>query len=129
MVDYKSGSDSPSVIAVSDKPENAVTKIFDAKYLVREDNKAALQFHIYDRMAQASGIASSGEQLCNTMYSASELFRKVPQINLMNEDFAELIDVRLQGLMDDIHDQSVPFRRTEDTDACKYCDFKMIGGR
>ena len=109
--------------------ENAVAKIFDAKYSVRKDNKAALQFHIYDRMAQASGIASSGDQLCNTMYSASELFRKVPQVNLMNDEFAELMDVRLQGIMDEIHDPSVPFRMTEDVDACKYCDFKMICGR
>jgi CRISPR/Cas system-associated exonuclease Cas4 (RecB family) len=129
MVDYKSGADSPSVIAISGNIENAVEKIFDAKYSVRKDNKAALQFHIYDRMAQASGIASSGDQLCNTMYSASELFRKVPQVNLMNNDFAELMDVRLQGIMDEIHDQSVPFKRTEDADACRYCDFKMICGR
>ena len=129
MVDYKSGSDSPSVIAISGNIENAVEKIFDAKYSVREDNKAALQFHIYDRMAQAAGIATSGDQLCNTMYSASELFRKVPQVYLMNDEFAELMDVRLQGIMDEIHDQSVPFRRTDDADACKYCDFKMICGR
>ena len=32
-------------------------------------------------------------------------------------------------LLDDLLDKNVPFKQTEDTDRCKYCDFKAICGR
>ena len=130
MVDYKTGNDSPSVIAVTDDiAEGAVNKIFDAEYGVRKENKAALQFHIYDRMAQNSGLVSGAGQICNSLYATSDLFRNVPAVFPMSGKFSELMDERVQGMIDEIRDRNVPFRRTQEADACSYCDFKMICGR
>jgi hypothetical protein len=129
LVDYKSGADEPKVIAVSDgSAETAVSRIFDAPYKTRKDNKAALQFYIYDRMVQEAGLAE-GMQICNCMYSTSDLFRNRPEAYLLSERFAQLMDERLEAMLDEIRDRSMPFRRTEETDACTYCDFRMICGR
>ena len=129
LVDYKSGADEPKVIAVSDgSAETAVSRIFDAPYKTRKDNKAALQFYIYDRMVQEAGLAE-GMQICNCMYSTSDLFRNRPEAYLLSERFAQLMDERLEAMLDEIRDRSIPFRRTEETDACTYCDFRMICGR
>ena len=129
LVDYKSGADMPSVIAVSDSSaETAVSRIFDAPYKTRKENKAALQFYIYDRMVMNAGLASHG-QICNSMYSTSDLFRNTPAVTPLSPKFAELMDARLKTVLDEIRDKDVPFRRTEDEDACTYCDFKMICGR
>ena len=130
MVDYKTGNDSPTVIAVTDDmAEGAVNRIFDAEFSVRKENKAALQFHIYDRMAQKAGLVPGAGQVCNSLYATSDLFRNVPAVFPMSGKFSELMDERLQGMIDEIRDRNVPFRRTQETDACTYCDFKMICGR
>ena len=36
---------------------------------------------------------------------------------------------RLDGLLAEIADLSVPFSRTEDAKTCQWCDFKNICGR
>jgi hypothetical protein len=109
--------------------EICVEKIFDAEYSVRKANKAALQFHIYDRMAQASSLVSASDQLCNSLYATADLFRNVPAIYPTSPKFSELMDVRLKALIDEVRDRDVPFRRTDETEACRYCDFRMICGR
>ena len=130
LVDYKSGSDNPMVIAASDDNADVfVERIFDAEYKVKKDYKAALQFYIYGRMAAQSGIVSSGEQIFNSMYSTSDLFRNVPAVNPLSQRFSELMDQRLKDILDQIRDRDIPFRMTQETDACRYCDFKMICGR
>ena len=130
MVDYKTGNDSPSVIAVTDDmAQSAVEKVFDSAYEVRKANKAALQFHIYDRMVQASGLVSGQEQLCNSLYATSDLFRNVPSVFPSSGRFSELMDERLSSMIAEIRDRNVPFSKTQETDACRYCDFRMICGR
>ncbi len=130
MVDYKTGNDSPSVIAVTDEmADEAVSKIFDSSYEVRKADKAALQFHIYDRMARASGIVSEQEQLCNSLYATADLFRNVPSVFPSSGRFGQLMDERLAAIIDEICDRNVPFRKTQETEACRYCDFRMICGR
>ena len=130
LVDYKSGSESPSVIDVPDaNAEKVVAKIFDEPYKSRKEYKAALQFHIYDRMAQAAGLTSCGQEIFNSMYSTSDMFRNVPAVNLMSVGFAQLMDEKVQAVIDEICNPEVPFRKTDEEEACKYCDFKMICGR
>lgn len=129
VVDYKSGSDTPGVIAVSDGiAESAVAKIFDSTYKTRKDNKAALQFYIYDRMVMETEKAGK-EMIFNSLYSTSDLFRNTPSVCPLSGRFHELMDARLKEILDEIRNQEVPFVRTEDADACTYCDFKMICGR
>lgn len=129
LSDYKSGADVSKVIAVTDADaEKVVQMIFDAPYKKRKEYKAALQFYIYDRMVREAGLADGG-LLCNSMYSTSELFKEVPAVYPLSAVFDELMDGRLKGILDEIRDRNVPFCRTEETDACTYCDFRMICGR
>ena len=109
--------------------DDAVARIFDGTYEQRKSSKAALQFHIYDRMAQKDGIALEGDTICNSLYATSDLFRNVPAVMPVSERFTELMDERLQAVVDEIRSKEVPFRRTEEVEACRYCDFKMICGR
>ena len=130
LSDYKSGSDSPSVIAVTDdNADVVVNKIFDGDYKNRKSYKAALQFHIYDRMLSESGLAGKGEQIFNTMYSTSAMFKSVPAVIPTSAVFSELMDKRLERVLDEIRDRSVPFRKADDKASCEYCDYKMICGR
>ena len=130
LVDYKSGSDSPDVLNVSDdaSAETAVSRIFDEAYSYRKKYKAALQFHIYGRMLKENGIVKDG-CLCNSMYSTSEIFKNPPAVFPENGTFCRLMDERLEGLLAELKNADIPFERTKDTDACRYCDFKMICGR
>ena len=129
LVDYKSGADSQNVLSVTDESaETVVARVFDEPYSTKKEYKAALQFHIYDRMLRETGL-SDGLQICNSLYSTSEMFKGVPTVFPVNGRFSRLMDERLEGLLAELRNKDVPFRRTAETDACKYCDFKMICGR
>ncbi|MBO7192251.1 MAG: PD-(D/E)XK nuclease family protein [Bacteroidales bacterium] len=129
LVDYKSGADSQGVLAVTDESaETVVAKIFDDPYARKKEFKAALQFHIYDRMIRESGLAKD-LQLCNSLYSTSELFNGVPTVFPVNGKFERLMDERLEKLLSELKDRDIPFERTKEADACRFCDFKMICGR
>jgi hypothetical protein len=39
------------------------------------------------------------------------------------------MDEAMTGLLDELTDLSVPWRRTTDPKTCSYCDFKNICGR
>jgi hypothetical protein len=47
----------------------------------------------------------------------------------LNKTFFDAVSEHLEKLLDQMYDTSVPFRRTEDENVCKYCDFKTICGR
>ena len=129
LVDYKSGADTQAVLAVTDADaEEFVSKIFDGPYSSRKDFKAALQFYIYDRMLKEAGLVG-GNQLFNSMYATSEMFRSDPVVFPESPEFSRLMDERLEGLLKELKDKDVPFERTGDADACRFCDFKMICGR
>ena len=129
LVDYKSGSDSQDILAVDDDTaETVVSRIFDGDYQYKRSYKAALQFHIYDRMLKETGIAEDG-QLLNSLYSTSEMFKSAPALFPVNDRFSKMMDERLERTLGELKDKNVPFERTNDADACTYCDFKMICGR
>ena len=129
LVDYKSGSDSQDILAVDDDTaETVVSRIFDGDYQYKRSHKAALQFHIYDRMLKEAGIAEDG-QLLNSLYSTSEMFKSAPALFPVNDRFSKMMDERLERTLGELKDKNVPFERTNDADACTYCDFKMICGR
>jgi CRISPR/Cas system-associated exonuclease Cas4 (RecB family) len=129
LVDYKSGSDSQDILAVDDDTAETVeSRIFDGEYQYKRSHKAALQFHIYDRMLKEAGIAEDG-QLLNSLYSTSEMFKSAPALFPVNDRFSKMMDERLERTLGELKDKNVPFERTNDADACTYCDFKMICGR
>ena len=93
-----------------------------------ERPKIALQFYIYDMLVQ-SRPEVKGRKLFNCVYSTSRLFNDPPSAVPCNETFCKAMTARLKGLLDEMYDLSVPFRRTEDAEVCRYCDFKSICGR
>lgn len=129
MVDYKSGKDDPSVLMTGDaKAAEVAETIFSGPREKRKKMKAGLQFFIYDRMLQENGIAQI-DQVCNSMYATSKLFKETPDVCPLNHTFAQEMDMRLESLLKEIQSPQVPFRMTDDVDNCEWCDFKMICGR
>ena len=48
---------------------------------------------------------------------------------LIPRKLCEMMDERLEGILSQLKNSKVPFVRTGEPDACRYCDFKMICGR
>jgi CRISPR/Cas system-associated exonuclease Cas4 (RecB family) len=129
LVDYKSGSDSQTVLDVTDDTaEKVVARIFDEPYSYKKAYKAALQFYIYGKMIKEIGIAEEGH-MYNSLYSTSEIFKGYPQMYPESTKFCRMMDERLEGILAELKNSKVPFVRTGEPDACRYCDFKMICGR
>ena len=129
LVDYKSGSDSQTVLDVTDDTaEKVVARIFDEPYSYKKAYKAALQFYIYGKMIKEIGIAEEGH-MYNSLYSTSEIFKGYPQMFPESTKFCRMMDERLEGILAELKNSKVPFVRTGEPDACRYCDFKMICGR
>ena len=95
---------------------------------VAERPKIALQFYIYDLLVQ-SRPEVNGRDIYNCVYSTSGLFAGPPMTVRRNRIFFDAMSERLEKLLEEMYDTAVPFRRTEDENVCKYCDFKTICGR
>ncbi|MBO4446702.1 MAG: PD-(D/E)XK nuclease family protein, partial [Bacteroidales bacterium] len=118
VVDYKTGSDSPEALAL--KKASPVFRGTDAY-----SNKAALQFYIYDRMAEsAMSDVLKGNELVNSMYASSVIGKEIPKEYPQNETFNEEMEDELQGLFAELEDKDTGFRRNKDK--CKFCDFRNL---
>ncbi len=88
--------------------------------------KIAFQLFIYDMMLRQDG--RKGE-ISNSIYQTASLFKEKPATYPMSEEVYAEMERGLEEKLREIEDLSVPFRRTDDPDVCKWCDFKMICGR
>ena len=127
VVDYKTGKvlDEDENIN-DDNAETIADSIFSPE--TKERPKIALQFFIYDMLLQ-SDPRIKGRTLSNCVYSTARLFRNPPVSVPLNKKFYDAVSQRLELLLQEMYDTSVPFRRTDDDKTCTYCDFKMICGR
>ena len=145
VVDYKTGKVEDNDILIDDA--NAATVV---DQLFAPDSKSrpkiALQLFLYDHMVEIAGQArnegqemasphsgldpeSPAPRLVNSIYSTARLYSQpLPDVPVSAE-FSRLAIEGVIGLLKEITDLSVPFRRTEDAKACDYCDFKAICGR
>lgn len=127
VVDYKTGKVTGHD-QVTDGPEAAgtVERLFGEKE--RDRPKIALQLFMYDMFLRGDP-RFSGMEIVNSVYDVPGFFsggiRNVP----VGREFAAGVTERLGTLLGSMTDASVPFTRTEDRDACRYCDFKLICGR
>lgn len=127
VVDYKTGKVLDEDENIDDGNAEAIAgKIFAPD--VKNRPKIALQFYIYD-MLVSSLPQVQGRTIYNSVYSTSGLFSGPPSVVRMNEKFCNAVTSGLKGVLEEMYDVSVPFRRTEDADVCRYCDFKNICGR
>ena len=119
IVDYKTG-----------KVENNDVNITEA--LFGEDNrkrpKIAFQLFLYDYLA-AGSPAAKDKVLVNSIYQPAKLFTEEVRSIPMSPVFNQEVEERLHGLLVEIKDPSIPWKRTDDKDTCSWCDFKMICGR
>jgi RecB family exonuclease len=126
IVDYKTGrvEDNDLLIDDTNAPQ-IVEQLFGADVKARP--KIALQLFLYDHMAPS--VVPAGSRLVNSIYSTARLYSQpLPDVPVSAE-FSRLALDGLHALLAEIVDPSVPFRRTSDTTACDYCDFKAICGR
>lgn len=117
VVDYKTGQDSPEVLGLSD-----ASKVFHGTQTSRY--KAALQFFIYDRLAEP---LRKGRRLLNAMYARSSIFSSEVLDYEADGTFMQGAENELQQLFDEMEDPETDFVRN--MDSCKYCDFKAICGQ
>jgi len=127
VVDYKTGK-----VLEDDENINDANADEIAEKIFRPDMKnwpkIALQFYIYDMLVQSEPDVK-GREIFNCVYSTAHLFKNVPVSVPLNRKFYEAVSVRLEALLAEMYDTSVPFRKAGDEKTCGYCDFKMICGR
>ena len=126
IVDYKTGKVEDNDILIDDtNAALVVEQLFSAESKTRP--KIALQLFLYDHMAPS--VTPAGSRLVNSIYSTARLYSKpLPDVPVCAE-FSRLALEGVQGVLKEISDLNIPFRRTEDTKTCEYCDFKAICGR
>ena len=127
VVDYKTGKVLEDDENIHDgNAEEIAEKIFNPD--MKNWPKIALQFYIYDMLVQ-SRPEVRGREICNCVYSTAHLFKEPPVTVPMNRKFYEAVSEKLEAMLAQMYDTSVPFRRTDDEKTCAYCDFRMICGR
>ena len=127
VVDYKTGKVLEDDENIHDgNAEEIAEKIFNPD--MKNWPKIALQFYIYDMLVQ-SRPEVRGREICNCVYSTAHLFKEPPVTVPMNRKFYEAVSAKLEAMLTQMYDTSVPFRRTDDEKTCSYCDFRMICGR
>ena len=127
VVDYKTGKVLEDDENINDaNAEEIADKIFHPD--MKNWPKIALQFYVYDMLVQ-SRPEVRGKKICNCVYSTAHLFKEPPVAVPMNARFYDAVSERLETLLTEMYDTSVPFRRTDDEKTCSYCDFRMICGR
>ena len=124
IVDYKTGKVEDNDILIDEaNAAQVVEQLFSPDSKSRP--KIALQLFLYDHMVSSSHRA----RLVNSIYSTARLYSQpLPDVPVCSE-FSRLAMEGVVGLLNEITDLNVPFRRTEDVKTCEWCDFKAICGR
>lgn len=125
IVDYKTGSDNPAVLAVDD-PARLADRLFKPSEM--HQVKAAFQFYVYDRFV-LSDDSLKGRKIYNSMYALSDIFAGKVGLNPMSEEFMTAVDGKLKSLIAEMEDPEVPFARRGDNKLCRYCDYRLLCGK
>lgn len=127
VVDYKTGKVTDNDFIIN---EDNAASVVDA--LFGDDNakrpKIALQLYLYDRFAKDKECCK-GKEIVNTIYQTSRLFVKDIEHVALNGSFCGMMEERVDTLLAEISDLSVPWSRKRDEKGCSYCDFKNICGQ
>jgi len=122
VVDYKTGSDDPTVLALTD-----ATKIYGPSFSKLE---AAFQFFIYDALVRQCPELKmyDGLLLYNSMYAMKDLFGNPIQCYLADGQFVKDMEEGLQTVMAEIEDPGKDFVRCPEN-KCMFCDYLGLCGR
>ena len=126
VVDYKTGKVTDGDIDVTDDTaEKVVEALFGDKNEKRP--KIALQLYLYDLLV-SDHYGKPVRELTNAIYSTSRLMASPVRDVPSSGAFTSLMEERLKGLLSELVDPSVPFRRKAESRVCEYCDFKTLCG-
>ena len=127
ILDYKTGHVKNEDTDINDGNAQSV-----ADLLFGESNEKrptiAFQLFLYDMFTRARPEFRN-VRIENGIYAPANLFVSAPKTTSLSPAFVGLVKERLGGLLAEIDDATVPFRRTEEVKTCENCNFKMICGR
>ena len=127
VVDYKTGKVGEMDIHIDD---GNASQVVDA--IFGDDNskrpKIALQLYLYDELLENDPRKGEAETE-NCIYQTGNLFVQLPESIPASGEFRRLMRERIEGLLKQMEDTSVPWSRTSDPKTCEICDFKTICGR
>ena len=127
IVDYKTGKVTEQDIDVTDaNAANVAEKLFGQDN--KERPKIALQLYLYGEYLKGDKLVA-GKEMQNCIYQTTDIFRQKPKSIPRSPEFCRLAGERLEAVLKEMEDRSVPWKRTEDSKTCEWCDFKTICGR
>lgn len=127
IVDYKTGKVTEQDIDVTDaNAANVAEKLFGQDN--KERPKIALQLYLYGEYLKGDALVA-GKEMQNCIYQTTDIFRQKPKSIPRSPEFCRLAGERLEAVLKEMEDRSVPWKRTEDSKTCEWCDFKTICGR
>ncbi len=104
-------------------------RVVDYKTGKVDRDKVDLQLFLYDAFLKGDTVAG-GKRIVNSVYQLSRLFVDGVENEEMDSGRREEMEGKLEAVLSEMSDTSVPFTRTDDVDGvCAYCDFKIICGR
>ncbi len=123
VIDYKTGRVSDEESYVDDgSVEKTVESLFARGSGDRPE--IALQVYLYDALLDRKVIGE--RKILNSVYSVIRLPKEGVRDWPATDRFASLMSEKLEALLGEIADTSVPFKRTENTKTCEWCDFKTL---
>ena len=132
IVDYKTGKVDEKEVKINDEnADDVVDALFSPDTKSKNRPEIAVQLFVYDRFVEKD---VEDKSVLNVLYPIPRLFSS-PELasNILSSrecpDFDDKVTDRLEGLFTEMMDTGTDFRRTKDSDTCKYCDFKKICGR
>lgn len=132
IVDYKTGKVDEKEVKINDENADGVVEaLFSPDTKSKNRPEIAVQLFVYDRFVEKD---VEDKSVLNVLYPIPRLFSS-PELasNILSSrecpDFDDKVTDRLEGLFTEMMDTGTDFRRTKDSDTCKYCDFKKICGR
>lgn len=132
IVDYKTGKVDEKEVKINDEnADDVVDALFSPDTKSKNRPEIAVQLFVYDRFVEKD---VEDKSVLNVLYPIPRLFSS-PELasNILSSrecpDFDNKVMEKLEGLFAEMMDTGTDFRRTKDSDTCKYCDFKKICGR
>ena len=127
IVDYKTGKVTEQDIDVTDaNAAEVVDKLFGPEN--KDRPKIALQLYLYGEYLKGDKLVA-GKEMQNCIYQTTDIFRQKPKSIPRSPEFCRLAGERLEAVLKEMEDRSLPWKRTEDSKTCEWCDFKTICGR
>jgi ATP-dependent helicase/DNAse subunit B len=128
IIDYKTGNDELKFKNLED--------VFDKEKIKK--HKAVFQTFLYSYVVNK--VNYPNETILPMVYQVKKLFSSKSNFEIISSECQEFINEKFSGiktevesyikeLLSELFNKDIPFFQTENTDNCKYCNYKNICGR